>query len=744
MIIGGYHPNARSRIYSELYPLLDDELALRNKKAEKIPLSFIFSTINDEKLQDERRDEYDSAIRHACDYCARLHGELRNLDRSLDELVVLSPDDWNAVAQEVVIKSFPMFERRKVHLLWRSVATALGMNDDIVPWIKENESISIIDFRNDNKILVTGLKYLKDEKSGRLIPQRSVYLKNGKINAERYHLRLNALDRYALIMESDPVRESRILCLSGKVPPPFKDYLEHSYAYSKDTSTSQLHHGRAKCGKLSWIIFEDGIDSWSQREGALLFAREHDLCTLYFDELEAMWVIGQDEIHEKVVCEDLVKADPRFRGGTSRKFSISAGRFHIGEGQRGVEFLFHMGDITDITPLHQYKQDFVDYFVQSRVEMTMEIEVSPGQGMAITSVNAPIFKEPIILDYLNNMKLSQETIAKKNDELERSFPPTSAIVEAMQDSWGGRNTEVEAQIKSFLADRLNFSQMPPDLFYRVRKKTVKDIRPGESKLHLLDRYNIFGNVKGAMRPSWMSEDDEERLIAKINDGSKMNPSNAIRLLAWTYRGSNKFIQQITRQVFNYWLGGRSPGNAGGMKVWRSLMANVLPCKELRDLLPAFIKEFTKRAVACSLNGDDLRLFYNLIQFDEDFCVHARLTCDEGSSIALALCNLLTQYREGQNTNNYDSALRSLLYLLRLREKERCFLRDYDKFPGEVSVQESTYERMCKTFLRLNKELQLHLYNERVTTRMLRLITLKFLNGSGTLPDLLSIWSDDNG
>lgn len=739
LIKGGYHPNARSRIYSQQFPFLDDELALRDKKAERIELSRIFPVINDEKLQDGRGSDYELAVANATEYCARLYGELHNADRTLDELVVLSPDDWNVVTQETVIRSFPMIDRQKVHLLWRSVATVLGLNAEIARQIKEGESVAVVDFRNDDSVLVTALKYLKEDEVGHLIPQRSVCRKNGGLNGSRYYISKSG--ESAKIIDSSPVRESRVLCLSGNVPTSFKSYLEQFCAYAVDKTSATVICGRAERGQSSWVVLEDKVGSWAQRKGAFRFIREHEQRTLYFDELEPMWVVGQK--NEQIVKWPLVKGDERFPGGRAKSFAVQDGLLKILAGAKGVKFLFHIGALTDNTPLHSYSDELLNEVVYRDVPLEGVVNVSPGQGIAITTVNASVFKNPIVLDYLTGMKLIGDTIRTLEEQLPRSFPPMSATVEAFANSceYGIFNfmyeDEVENVVRRFLNGKIALSDIDNGLFAHAIRLTDKDLKSGESRLRLLDRRNVFGNMPGHLRPQWMTEPEETELLDRLTAAENRKHGTAIRLLAWTYRGSHKGIGIIaTRLVEKYKC--RQDEPQGLLPEECSFLANTLFDEALIDLEVSVFNVFNARCAKGYANANDYRLIYNILQFDVDVFDKIKFPEKWMVSIFSMLLNAIAEYRKGGNSNCYQFSLRCVLYFLRYREHNSDFLRSRQQYAERFFRSDERAEQMSDLYDRYVRELGLKLDRESLPVGVIRRATSKFISGRGTLDDVIGI------
>ena len=758
LVRGGFHPNARPRIHCEWFPLWDDEddalRCARVKHADRIvrtPLHFIFSGLNDQLLQDENGERFSGLCRDAGDYCERLFGEYRELDRSrpVEELVVLAPDDWNAVTQEVVIRSFPMLDRRRIHLLWRSIATVLGLESQIDELVSEGDSVAVVDFRNDGTALVTNLKYLLDDESGRLVPQRSVFLKNGRINASRYDFRRR--DGYSGLLDSNPVRAAAVVCLVGCVPASFLEVLGGGRACEDMGCSGGVHFRRLRDSQRIRTILTEERGAWWQKDGAVLFSREHAARTLYFDELEPMWVVGQG--NEKVVRTAIVEGNEKFRGGDTHEQGLPEGLLQIGAGQHGVEFLFHIGELHESTRLHSYKEPLPGLDVRNNVPLSGTIAVSPGQGIAVTTVSSRVFPEPIRLDYLHNMELSRWSIKLLEEEMPRSFPPTCAIVEAFPGDYyetsffGGYYAPVKSLakvrllVRGYVDGKRPLKDIPDDAFAMAQRRSPNSLEPGESKLHLLDRRNVFGNYAPCTRPSWLSEEEEGVLIRKLLAALPRNQDKCLRLLAWMYRGGNPDLAKRVKAIVQDYS--RCVGQPTGISaVEVSFLSNYLADRNLRLLEFDALKALFARLKNGFANGNDFRLFYNLMQFDADMFSKFSFSLSGASSIVRCLLRDMRTYRRKVKPMNYKSCLRVFLYFLRMREKERFFLRPKEMYVQQTEVPAEEWWEMAELFSAADNELGMRIEDESSDVRMLRLATKRFLNGRGTLEDIVTVAGGD--
>ena len=470
--------------------------------------------------------------------------------------------------------------------------------------------------------------------------------------------------------------------------------------------------------------------------------------TSYFDELESMSVVGQR--NEKIISSVLVEGNVKFKGGTTEVHPIPENLLQIGEGQNAVQFFFHIGQLTQFTKLHTYTENLHDEFsANCNIPLSGQIEVSPGQGIAITTLTSKAFDHPLCLDYLAHMNKSEETIHSLEERMPRSFPPSGAIVEAFSSEcyqstfWGNAYAptatliSVKDQVIGYIHGNVPLAQIKNDAFAHAQRKTEHDLVYGESKLHLLDRRNIFGNCEQKKRPSWLTEDDENTLLEKLIRAFPRNREKCLRLLAWTYRGNNPQLKPIINQVVSAYEQCAAQGT-GITAVEVSFLSNLL-CEmsseayEGRTLRTLFTR--IKNGYA---NGNDFRLFYNLFQFDQDMFSKFSFSTSGALDMVDGLLRYLKSYRENGNPTNYMSAIRSFLYFLRIREVDSSFLRGEGFYINVLHLNQSIVSRMSSLYEKANAMLSLPFPNENDIVHMTRTSLRKFLNGEGTLKDVVNI------
>lgn len=645
------------------------------------------------------------------DYFEQLWGVLGG-----NRWIVLIPDDWDSHWLEQIIRCCPL-PRNKVFLLWRSIAAALGRFQEL-QLLSSGDFIVVVDSDNAQNFCATKLLLCHDTESNVLLPQRASYqLHNGDryLTGDRY--KWNSIFSFA--------SKSRELIFIGK--------------------------SKYKQGYLHTIpnIIAPTRDADILEKGVQLFLQMKEKGkTSYFDELESMSVVGQR--NEKIISSVLVEGNVKFKGGTTEVHPIPENLLQIGEGQNAVQFFFHIGQLTQFTKLHTYTENLHDEFsANCNIPLSGQIEVSPGQGIAITTLTSKAFDHPLCLDYLAHMNKSEETIHSLEERMPRSFPPSGAIVEAFSSEcyqstfWGNAYAptatliSVKDQVIGYIHGNVPLAQIKNDAFAHAQRKTEHDLVYGESKLHLLDRRNIFGNCEQKKRPSWLTEDDENTLLEKLIRAFPRNREKCLRLLAWTYRGNNPQLKPIINQVVSAYEQCAAQGT-GITAVEVSFLSNLL-CEmsseayEGRTLRTLFTR--IKNGYA---NGNDFRLFYNLFQFDQDMFSKFSFSTSGALDMVDGLLRYLKSYRENGNPTNYMSAIRSFLYFLRIREVDSSFLRGEGFYINVLHLNQSIVSRMSSLYEKANAMLSLPFPNENDIVHMTRTSLRKFLNGEGTLKDVVNI------
>jgi len=169
------HANAKKYLHESWQPNNEDFNADENKffaETEPWQLKDILRDLNAGK------DEQASQLLR--EFFEQLNAKLK--EKGAEKWLILVPDTWNAEFLEKILSATP--DRENVHLLWRSVASALGSDKNAR---KENEEIPIpysVDFF-DSRDCKYCSEWTKRETDGVLIPWRH-RLRRGKSKREEY------------------------------------------------------------------------------------------------------------------------------------------------------------------------------------------------------------------------------------------------------------------------------------------------------------------------------------------------------------------------------------------------------------------------------------------------------------------------------------------------------------------------------------------------------------------------------
>lgn len=760
LVVGGLHENALPRIQDDTYPLWDDmeQVVAETRRSDpnvaglsKRKVSELCTT--DSIYTKEKPKDANESLTFV-DYARCLVGEYRTIaGKDLEELIILSPDDWDVYTQESAIQAFSSMGRSHVRLLWRSVAAVLGCEVLISPHVSEDSFLVVMDFRKDGSILLSSLKYLREGDKSRLIPQRAAFKNNAGKNGR--HERIGTVD-IRRAFQSRLIVDADVVCVTGCVPDAFGEQLSQygiRYEVQSETLFDSDRVYKITYGKSSFaMVIENADDDWLLH-GARRFCRDRQKCVLYYDELEPMWVVGQDKDKECITQYSLVQGDERCVGGQEYLLKIPDGIMGIGVGNNAVEFLFHIGSLEQDTKLHSYKEELSIERLPKDVFLTGNIRVSAGQGIAITTVDAVevgILRHPVELDYSRGMTLSDETIETLEERLPRSYPPVSAKVEAYQPDYsslyfdGYEMDKVRRYVIDYLRGKITVDKVPSDLFCHAQRIKVQDLGVGDSPLRTLDRMNVFGNTPEAMRPSWLSVDDEQSLLDKLVRDESRDSNTCRRLLAWTYRGSHAGVRRIVETIVNEYKN-RAKQTAGIDAVSCSLLSNTLSSIECKSFELDTVKVFIERLWGGFTNANDYRLMYNILQFDGEFFKKFYLSEQLMIEIFQRLRVQLTQSRKDQSPQKYQRIMKCLLYFLRYREDNPDFLRDETTYAIRFKRKDGIVEEMSQEYARITAELACRYLGENGKTfnNKLREVTLDFVKGSGKLPDIVTLVASDS-
>lgn len=564
--------------------------------------------------------------------------------------VILVPDDWDAQWQENVLRARPLaLSRDRVFLLWRSVAVALGQK--AFGSFSVGDDLVIGDGYDGALYNATCIRYMKEEATGRILPQRSsVRLHGGeRVSGERrFRLNCSCRDQSALFEVGDK-HASRIIV--GKL----------------NRSNIAVSEQRACYVSGDEVMYE----------GVRLFLKnESQGLTSYFDELDGLSVIVTNAA-EEVLVDSLVDYNEKSPGGVKVTKTLKDECWMLPESKE-INLCLYEGNPGRHDNLKKYVAKFDEKTVE-RLPITFVADMMPGQGLATITVKADFLQRPVELD-LTTMVDSDLTVAKIEEQLERHFPPIMPLVEASRELWLLVVPNVRECIKKRIA-------LPNIIFTKGRDKYANIPLPsGISPIEKLRRENVFGNDPARRYPIASQKAEFEKLVTWLV--SSFNSGGSVGPLAWMYQYDNDEVEFIREKFFRRYVMYHDVLRAEEI----SFCCNNMPDNDIR--ISKLLEEALKRVTWGNYSKNDLRLIYNLLQFhyssiepvDTDVCEKAML----------ALMKIYNQsdfprYMDKGQTELAGYLLKSMLFLLHKRRYDaKFFLKSKDWVPdGDLNLDLET-------------------------------------------------------
>ncbi len=644
-----------------------------------------------------------------CDYFEQLKAFIGG-----EKWIVLVPDDWDALWQEKVIRSVPL-ARSNVFLLWRSIAVVLGASKHDQARMDRMSSVVVHDYQYGHNYLRSRFDLDWNEDRTRRIPRRCAFRSAPGDYARKSKSQPTVLTEsqrlYGRHLHSDPVSDTFFLRPVDQQTVPILSGMFFG-------ETRRRANDRAS----AFVIDNDG---WLAKEGALYFtelqARGE---TAYYDELEALSIVGQNVERESVVDYALVNPDKKWPGGKIKEASVSDA-VYLNPATHEIEFYLCLGDLTDFTALKVLKIETNESYNERKM-LVLHSRMVPGQGLAVVTVNG--LAKPVVLDYVNNMRDSGVTIACLQNQMERSFPPEAPSVIADDGMWQNVRARVcqyvdgvgvsGAKRKSVL-DRAFATA-----FGSARNVYTKSTLPyGASRLLLLKRKNVLGNDVQSRFPYEMARpaifEDFFKRLAKDYHNDPFD-SDVIRVIAWTYQYDNAEFKKIKKNVLLRLQAAihNQMGHGYQIKTQEyTLLANLCNTQaEWKVCLDCIIARF-KMTWKDDINNF-VRMLYNLLQFNPVILESVSdKVCDE---LIKGLYFWYDYYLDQDAPQFKSGLLRCMLYLLRRRRF------DGKRFLAEGSPMRANVQGILK-----------HKLGD-ATLDMLRNVVLEYLNGRGTIDGLVSV------
>ncbi len=690
ILVYGRHSNAKPYLQNFSKPNMEDL-----KRGRYYLLQQILDAQDTEKL---------------CDYFEQLKAHVGG-----EKWIVLVPDDWDALWQEKVIRSIPLL-RSTVFLLWRSIAVVLGVSKHNQERMNHASSVVVHDYQYGHNYLRSQLDLDWNDERTRKIPRRCAFRSAPGNYTRKFKAQPSVLPEtqrlYGRAYHSDPVSDDYFLRPADKRTIPILSGMFFGQTRRLDNNESTS----------DFVVDNEG---WLAHEGALYFAelQEHGE-TAYYDELEALSIVGQNVDRESVVDYALVVPDKKWPGGKIKEASV-ADAVYLNPATHEIEFYLCLGEITDSTALKVLKIETNEAYNERKM-LVLNSRMVPGQGLAVVTVNG--LTKPIVLDYVNNMRDSKMTIARLQNQMERSFPPEAPSVIADDGMW----QNVRARVFQYVDGGNTSGRTPRSVLDRDfatafgsarNVYTETTLPPGASRLLLLKRKNVLGNDEWSRFPYEREGSDIfEEFFKRLARDYHNNPfdNDVIRVIAWTYQYDNVEFKKIKQIVLKRLQAAIRNQMEHGYQIKTqeyTLLANLCNTKmEWNICLDCVVARF-----GMSWRDDInnfVRMLYNLLQFNPLILeAPSDEICDK---LIKGLCFWYKYYLDLNAPQIKSGLLRCMLYLLRRR-----------RFDGKRFLAEGSEMRV-----RVQGLLQHKLGDARLDT--LRKVVLEYLNGRGTIDGLVAV------
>lgn len=584
-----------------------------------------------------------------------------------DQIVIPVFDNISVESQELLLSKFK--NRNKTNLLWRSISSYLGLQNEINQYnLKENDEIVVVD-RHKNNLLFTKLSLVFNETEKRLIPAHKRFKDSYNIVNKEYY---QYLISRSIESTFNSYNETLYYPLEGKFPE-FKNgnwgLTEINKVPKKLTFQNSNFNFSNKIKLL--IILDKNVfyqstsvpviygENNTVAKGASAFSQLKSEGKIpYYDHCEALHIVYQkgNEGMNTVEYFTLIEENDRAEGGKIIQGKIN-NDLSIDKGSNYAQFLFRIGNKDDNAPLKANKQYFNIDELLNKWQLSLNPSMSPGQGRTQITISCknninsgsksdkPF--EPVELDW-NNLEDSKYTVAILRDEIPKAFPPPINMVNSFSTDY------VSTGLRESII-RFNNGQK----VWRFEINKTKWPHQYENTIERFQRTNFFGNEEGHRLPNIGPNSKEilhEFLTNLANDSS-----NNLRTIAWTYQGrSQKYFSKIIDQTLN------NVSNLDLKNEEASLLANLLEDEPNDDLVIVFkacLKKFRR-----SNNGFNnwLRFLYQILMYHE-FISSDKISNEECITMMDYLIDIYIEADKNGQPIISNNALRSILFLLKRRK-----------------------------------------------------------------------------
>ena len=658
------------------------------------------------------------------DYFRQLYGHIGGT-----RWIVLTPDGWNADWQEAVVRARPQsLVKDRFFLLWRRVAAALGMME--CKSFADGDQLVIADGYRVATYNAVNIRFLQDERSGRIVPQRASVRLHSETNAQSADIRF--------ILDVHCQKHDAVLKLAN---PDVLRICSGTLSLDNFVCSPKFRYDRHD------VLLVAGVRRYLREESMSLVS--------YFDELDALSLVRIND-HEEVEMATLIDHKERWPGGTLYKsreerfkrgekdLRIYAGTLSAGESEMDL-YMFEGSPKSD-SPLRLYRQKF-DERVSKSMPIYFDAEMMPGQGVAVIRVNADFLNRDVELALHDKRRMldSDMTILRIERELKRHFPPNMPFVEACGEIWDAILPALTAYAKSkklldnglFAKAQNYWGSVDPSArassgirrYGQTRFFDVESMSPIER----LKRENVFGNNPNNRLPC--RKYDFQKLFRGLAFRYKTNP-RVLRLIAWTYQYDNAVYEPIRCELFRQYTELGLSLDAVGT----SFCCNNFAFGDGR--ISVILNVAMEHISNDAQNQNELRLLYNLLQFHPESVANCSTAlCEKAFNKLVEAYNTyqffewdgsLFQKWGGQGaTKAAGYYLKCMLFILHRRRFDPAFLKV--PFGWKLNRLSKSVTAFSPPGF-LGQELPVREYNSRTLENheLMRKSFIEYVNGRGTL------------
>ena len=591
------------------------------------------------------------------DYFRQLYGLIKGI-----RWIVLVPDDWEPQWLECVIRSQPsLLPSGKLFLLWRSVAAALGMMESQI--FNDNDSLVIADGVAVPFYNVIELRFVKDDKTGRILPQQAsprLHSIDGNHNCTdiRYFLKKSFSDHASFYKIGGASARRLVIGRLSRV--------------NFVTPSDRLHYCRFD------LLLYEGVKRFLKEEFEGLVS--------YFDEIDALSLVVQNRA-EEVEFKTLIHHEERWPGGSVYKGAVTrGGALQMGATKLSLNLL--EGEHKDDERLKEMHVVLEEKTPQT-TDIFFEATMTPGQGLAKILFKADFLEKPLPLD-LTELQVSDVTKSRIEREMKRHFPPVMPYVEASEAIWNAipsrHNCTISETVRAYVENGIlppsdTFAQAQPywgivdptgKLSYRKYGKNRYFDEQNMSPVDKLKRENVFGNAPTHRLPAcnWIDWGKLFKNLARDYKSGK----NVIRLIAWSYQYDSSCFDFLRKELYDRYV--KCSQDLTTMEI--TFCANNYPPNS--KMVSGLLGEVLERISEKRYKQEELRLAYNLMQF------HPGAMKDQDSTICeRAMRRLVNDYNNypfyqrgfwggAGATKAAGYYLKCMLFLLHRRRFDSSFLK----------------------------------------------------------------------